>query len=132
MLLVIILSSISVFATGLTRIPSIDFEDGLELILPKIDHKGNVNLSNTSSFFDVTSDTPVTLSGTWRYFVTNDANNAGSIEVRFIDKNGKVMYGPTEVALGNKVTFNVSSNQKYTIQARAMSRAGYYRIVVTD
>ena len=99
----------------------------------KVSFNDSVNLEGEIKFYDITSDTPTVITGQWTYKITNNANNAASIEVRMVDSNGDVKYGPKTISAGTNTSFqNITANKKYTFHARAISSPGYYRISITD
>ena len=119
--------STSVFAAEVETTPIVPIAENSAEIAPYINKTITVSLSN--SWKTVVSDNNVFDAD---LYVTNHQDNKGSISVRIVDNQGKVINDSMPIGVGQDELFIIaSSSGKYSVQAKASS-SGSYKISVKD
>lgn len=98
------------------------------IIQPRVNWTGNARLS-TDGYYNVTSSNNIFRDSPK---VTNHAGNPGTIKVRIINGNGKQVGNTKEIKAGKTVTMDQipAFSGTYTLQAKAISKAGSYTITI--
>lgn len=98
------------------------------IIQPRVNWTGNARLS-TDGYYNVTSSNNIFRDSPK---VTNHAGNPGTIKVRIINGNGKQVGNTKGIKAGKTVTMDQipAFSGTYTLQAKAISKAGSYTITI--